>query len=1012
MNETLTRVFQQDVGADAPVRIAVSRPDAVESEPHVLLNPYGIIGRSPNCDVRLKDSQVSFRHAYLQMIGGRLFCADLGSRSGTSWGDVPQRAGWLSADEDVSIGPYQVRLLENPVVDGGDRIAIPPDFDPLAIYEGELGEMPDVHLEFLNAADDVDLPLRRMLTFAGSARGCKLRFEGDRISRVHCSLMLTPSGLWVIDLLGKGGTKVNGSLIRSDRLNDGDLLKLGQFQMRVHYEGAGEKPFSGTVLPPETSVETSSSTDEELPKTPREAETIPHPSLELSTSQDELANPCGRLVDELVVNRLMTREEIDVVLAEFEGRIPSFDELSDRLVELQTISQWQADQLATENHGPMILENRYQLIERLGYGSMGNVFLAFDEALQSKVAIKIPHHSLLKNERLFKRFRRETLISANLVHAHIVRALNIGRGNQFVVLELVDGDDLRDLMDRQGPPDTMMAVDFLIQVAEAVGHAQSEGVVHRDIKPSNILISREGTAKLFDFGLAHLDDEARKKGVAGHDADLIPTRMGFAVGTVQYMSPEQARESDDVDVRSDIYSLGCTFFEMLTGSPPFEGENQHQILKQHAQTPFPPIEGLDPELAKILEQMLAKDVEQRIQNPQQLIAALRNWQNAALAEDDAETSAAETAEEARLAEHEERLLHFQQEREEWQLAIDAQRQDVERQRDEWRAEADREKEELHLRQTAFEQSQAELNEREQAWASKTTELEQRLEQTAGVEEQLQSQRKTLSSERAKLEEELESLKGTQEELRQSTAELEAAREANEERQGLLDFQQAELTERREAFEQSINDHDLATQEMARDRDGLQQTQQELAQQQQNLQEAENTLRKQHGELEQLKNQLESQREQQEQDLAAFQKSRAELSAKLATLAAGQNELQQADVNLAAQSAELAAASAQLETERTVLAEERAELDTRRTTFEAEMTALQANAEQLRVEKQLCEQQRDELEKSTSQVKEEFSRLESERQQLTEARTQLTADSSALSTRTNKLKAALAEWFDE
>ena len=1012
MNETLTRVFQQEVGADAPVRIAVSRADATDSEPHVLLNPYGIIGRSPNCDIRLKDSQVSFRHAYLQMIGGRLFCADLGSRSGTSWGEVSQRAGWLSADEDVSIGPYQVRLLENPVVDGGDRIAIPPDFDPLAIYDGELGEMPDVRLEFLNAADDVDLPLRRMLTFAGSARGCKLRFEGDRISRVHCSLMLTPSGLWVIDLLGKGGTKVNGSLIRSDRLNDGDLLKIGQFQMRVHYEGAGEKPFSGTILPPETSVETSSSTDEELPKTPREAETIPHPSLELSTSQDEVANPCGRLVDELVVNRLMTREKIDVVLAEFEGRIPSFDELSDRLVELQAISQWQADQLATENHGPMILENRYQLIDRLGYGSMGNVFLAFDEALQSKVAIKIPHHSLLKNERLFKRFRRETLISANLVHAHIVRALNIGRGNQFVVLELVDGDDLRDLMDRQGPPETMMAVEFLIQVAEAVGHAQSEGVVHRDIKPSNILISRDGTAKLFDFGLAHLDDEALKKGVAGHDADLIPTRMGFAVGTVQYMSPEQARESDDVDVRSDIYSLGCTFFEMLTGSPPFEGENQHQILKQHAQTPIPPIEGLDPELAKILEQMLAKDVEQRIQTPQELIAALRNWQTAALAEDDVDTSAAETAEQARLAEHAERLRHFEQEREEWQQAIDTQRQDIERQRDEWRAEVDREKEELRLRQAAFEKTQAELDEREQAWVSKTTELEQRLQQTEKTEKQLETQQKALSDERTKIAEELESLKVGREELQQSTVELESARTANEERQGLLDFQQAELTERRAAFEQLVNDHESATQEMARDREGLEQSQRELSKQQQKLQEAENRLRKQQDELEQLRNQLESQREQQGQDLAAFEKSRAELSAKLAILAAGQNELQQADVDLAAQSAELVATRAELDAERAVLAEERAELDMRRTTFEAELTTLQADAEKLRVEKQLCEQQRAELEKSTIQLEQESSRLESERQQVADARTQLTADSSALSARTQKLKAALAEWFDE
>lgn len=1005
MNETLTRVFQQDVGADAPVQITVSRADSLDSQQHVLLNPYGVIGRSPNCDIRLKDSQVSFRHAYLQMIGGRLFCADLGSRSGTLWSDAQHRAGWLSTEEDVSIGPYQIRLLENPMLEGGDRIAIPADFDPLAIYDGELGEMPDVRLEFLNAADDVDLPLRRMLTFAGSARGCKLRFEGDRISRVHCSLMLTPSGLWVIDLLGKGGTKVNGALIRSDRLNDGDLLKIGQFQMRVHYDGSGEKPFSGILLPAETSVETSSSTDEELPKAPREAEIIPHPSLELSTSQDEVANPCGRLVDELVVNRLMTREKIDDVVAEFEGRIPSFEELSDRLVELQEISQWQADQLATENHGPMILENRYQLVGRLGYGSMGNVFLAFDEALQSQVAIKIPHHSLLNNERLFKRFRRETLISANLVHTHIVRALNIGRGNQFVVLELVDGDDLRDLIDRQGPPDTMMAVEFLIQVAEAVDHAQSEGVVHRDIKPSNILISRDGTAKLFDFGLAHLDDDARKKGVAGRDAELIPTRAGFAVGTVQYMSPEQGRESDDVDVRSDIYSLGCTFFEMLTGSPPFEGENQHQILKQHAQNSIPPIEGLDPELAGILDQMLVKDAEQRIQTPRELIDSLRRWQTAALTEEDTETSEADRAEQARIVEHEERLRRLEQEREEWQQAIDAQRRDVEREREECRAESEREQEELRSRQAAFELQQTEWDERKKELATKATELEKRLEQTAQAEEQLQLQQQSLSAEGVRIAGDLATVTASREALQQSAAELESARAKNEERRCLLEFQQAELTERREAFEHLINDHDLATREMARDRDQLTQTQQELTQKQQQLDEATRTLHEQHDALELQRGQL-------EQDQAALEQSRVEMLAKSATLADGQHQLQQADVDLAAQSAELASARTRLDMERAELAKECTDFEARRTKFEAEHAAYQADTEQLRVEKQLFQQQRDELEKSTSQVKQEFSRLDVEQQQLAEARAQLTVDNTALHTRTKKLKDALAEWFDD
>ncbi len=561
-------MFREDIGAQTPMRIAVSGPDIPQPREQLLINPYVIVGRSPNCDIRLKSEDVSYRHAYLQMIGGQIFCADLGSRSGTYWGANLQRSGWLTDDDVINIGSNQLQLAKAQSDSGPFSGSIPPGFDPLAIYNGEMGPLPKVRLEFLNSADDVDLTLRRMLTFAGSGRGCKLRFEGERISRVHCSLVLTPHGLWIIDLLGRGGTKINGSLIRSDRLNDGDLLKVGQFQMRVRYEDELGAPIQSSLLPPETTIETSSSTDEELSTANHEEGVIPYPTFQKAGRETDANGHCGHLIDKLIVNKLLTREDIDEVLLDFDDETPTFDELSDRLVQREMISQWQADQLTSDHHGPLILENRYTIIERIGYGSMGIVYHAFDKALQIDVAVKIPHHSLLKNERLFKRFRRETLLSANLVHPHIVRALNIGRGNRFVVLELVDGDDLRDLIDHQGTPGQMMAVNFLIQVAEAVDFTQQEGVVHRDIKPSNILISRDGEAKLFDFGLAHLDEEALKKGVAGKEAELIPTRSGFAVGTVQYMSPEQGNESVTVDTRSDIYSLGCTFYEMLTGTPP------------------------------------------------------------------------------------------------------------------------------------------------------------------------------------------------------------------------------------------------------------------------------------------------------------------------------------------------------------------------------------------------------------------------------------------------------------
>ncbi len=997
MNETLTRVFQQDIGAQTPVKVAVWHRDTPDPRPHVLLNPYGVIGRSPNCDIRLRDSQVSFRHAYLQMIGGRLFCADLGSRSGTRWSDQRHRAGWLMPNDQVLIGPYHLQLNDETPLDGVGTTQVPADFDPLAIYDGQLGKLPDVRLEFLNAADDVDLPLRRMLTFAGSARGCKLRFEGDRISRVHCSLLLTPSGLWIIDLLGKGGTKVNGSLIRSDRLNDGDIVKIGQFQMRVHYEDSGTATAEEAALPPETSVETSSSTDEEFPKAPQRVSAGSDSGLELADSDTQFGSHCGRLVDELIVNKLLTREQVDEVLAEFEDRIPTFDELSDRLVELKLISQWQADQLATENHGPLILENRYKLIDRLGYGSMGNVFLAFDEALQSDVAIKIPHHSLLENERLFKRFRRETLISANLVHTHIVRALNIGRGNQFVVLELVDGDDLRDLIDRQGLQTPMMAVDFLIQVAEPVDFARSQGVVHRDIKPSNILISRNGTAKLFDFGLAHLDEEALSKGVAGRDAEFISTRNGFAVGTVHYMSPEQARESDDVDTRSDIYSLGCTFYEMLTGKPPFEGENQHDILKQHAYDSISPIEGLDSGLTKILDGMLVKDREQRIQSPRELIDLLQQWQSDALT-DSEELAAREAAERARIADEEKERRQFAEERDAWQRAVEQQKQDLERAREDFENEQQRQRE-------VFDQRASDLDAREGEWTVKSAKLDEQLAEAAQIETQLTQQKQAFGAERERIDEDLSKIAAQQAELDRRAAELDAACAECEKREELLDSQRDELAERQTAFEHLLNDHDVATQEIARDRDGLTKRQQELDR-------SLAGVREERDELEQARAALENQREEFHREQAALQQGLAELSAEADAVSERQSQLLQVEAEIAERSAALESEREQFAAVRSDLNAARAELDRLRSELDAELAAYQADVERLRNDREKLEAQRREQEQAAQSVEQEAKRVDTQKRQLADERAQLTSDRTALQARTEKLKAALAAWFDE
>ncbi len=1017
MNETLTKVFQRDIGALAPVRIAVSTPETRESQEFELLHPYGIVGRSPNCDIRLKNEKVSFRHAYLQMICGQLFCADLGSRLGTHWGSDLQRSGWLTAEEAVAIGPYALQLANEPTLDSADFPAIPPDFDPLAIYRDELGPLPQVRLEFLNAADNVDLPIRRMLTFAGSSRGCKLRFEGDRISRVHCSLLLTSHGLWVIDLLGKGGTKVNGSLVRSDRLNDGDVLKVGQFQMRIRYEGSAGTPITSDVLPAETTVETSSSTDEELSTAPRQADVIPHPTIFELTHDTGEATPCGHLIDKIVANKLLTREEIDEVLAEFEDGPPTFDALSERLVARELLSQWQADQLATDNHGPLILENRYKIIERLGYGSMGIVYRAFDEALQSDVALKIPHNSSLKNERLFKRFRRETLISANLVHPQVVRALNIGRGNRFVVLELVDGDDLRDLIDRQGPPGEAMAVDFMIQVAEAVDFAWREGVVHRDIKPSNILVSREGTAKLFDFGLAHLDEAALTKGVAGKEAELIPTRPGFAVGTVQYMSPEQGEESDEVDCRSDIYSLGCTLYEILTGAPPFEGDSQHEILRQHAQDPVAPIEGLESGLAAILDRMLQKDPDQRYQSPRELIDSLHQWRTATeTATNPNSISADQVA--ADVPTLDDQVQEFHRQREQWQQCVDAdglelaqQREELQaerdrqsRQWDEQQADLERQQQELEQGRQALEELQAECEQRESALALQIEELESLQEQTAENQQRLTEDLESLKSQQQQAADEQQRFESERSELDQALAKLDGDRGELSQQQQTLAAERQQLESRLAEFQSSLTAHEASALQVTQQND-------ELAEQARALELTAETLERAQAELDTRQAKLESAEAALAGERQALEQSRAESAAEKSRLQDSQAQLETAQAELAQQQAGLEEQQEQLSVVQSQVADEQASLKADREKLEQDRQTVLGDSERLTREQQTIERERDELAAAVKDLDDDRANLQEAQQEIAAERERLVTDRSVMETRAQQLRDAVKVWFD-
>ncbi|MBM4062072.1 MAG: serine/threonine protein kinase [Planctomycetes bacterium] len=255
----------------------------------------------------------------------------------------------------------------------------------------------------------------------------------------------------------------------------------------------------------------------------------------------------------------------------------------------------------------------YEILDRVGAGAMGTVFKARHKKLNRIVALKVLKPSLARDTRYVDRLRREARIVASLNHPHVVTGYDLGEegGYHFFVMEYVEGKSLRALLVERG----MFPEEYVLrcgqQIAQALDHAYQRGVIHRDVKPGNVLIDEQGNVKLTDMGLA--------KG----PADLTLTRDGATVGTPQYISPEQARNPQDVDVRSDLYSLGATLYHMATGAPPFHGDTMAELITKvlHA-APAPPNE-VNPELSSgmslVLRKLLAKDLRVRYQTPRELL---------------------------------------------------------------------------------------------------------------------------------------------------------------------------------------------------------------------------------------------------------------------------------------------------------------------------------------------------------------------------------------------------------
>jgi len=262
-----------------------------------------------------------------------------------------------------------------------------------------------------------------------------------------------------------------------------------------------------------------------------------------------------------------------------------------------------------------LIAGRYELEELVGSGGMSSVYRAHDRLLERSVALKILHEQFTRDEGYVERFRREARSVAQLAHPNIVTVIDRGEqdGRQFIVFEYVDGENLKELVDREGPLPVRDAIELTLQVARGLSFAHDQGLVHRDVKPQNVLLDADGRAKVTDFGIAH-----------AVDVDGM-TITGTIMGTSNYIAPEQAR-GQPVDEQTDVYSLGCVLYELLAGEVPFDGDSFVAIAMRHVNDPVPSVREVRPDVPPRLDwaiqRAMAKDHDDRFDSMADFAAEL------------------------------------------------------------------------------------------------------------------------------------------------------------------------------------------------------------------------------------------------------------------------------------------------------------------------------------------------------------------------------------------------------
>ena len=334
-------------------------------------------------------------------------------------------------------------------------------------------------------------------------------------------------------------------------------------------------------------------------------------------------------LDYLRRSKLLTdsalKRGLESLQAKHDGKLPGETQvIVDHMIEDGFLTQWQCDKLLQKKYKGFFL-GKYKLLGHIGSGGMSSVYLAEHTLMRRLRAIKVLPRSRVNDSSYLERFHREAQATAALDHPHIVRAYDVDNqgDTHYLVMEYVSGSDLASIVKENGAIGFEDTARYIVHTARGLQHAHEAGMIHRDVKPANLLVDENGTAKILDMGLALISDDTAEL------ASLTVTHEERVLGTADYLAPEQAINSHEIDHRADIYGLGCTMYFLIAGHPPFPDGTLAQRIAKHQQQLPPNVSDIrtdcPPELSRICMQMIQKQPEARFASCDEVADYLVTW---------------------------------------------------------------------------------------------------------------------------------------------------------------------------------------------------------------------------------------------------------------------------------------------------------------------------------------------------------------------------------------------------